>query len=155
MLIHLYYTLVSVSDCVGLCGDPGRPGNPGIQGTRGPTGIPGLPGPPGEPGLSRCPGLRKRDIEKLRVIVNTLSSNIPMHKSYFDAWRGRDHPPNTNQIFLRHYLEENIDVNKISSFNYSHAYADNNQFHIRRGNVLTTWATTKDEMLAKLEEYEK
>ena len=78
-----------------------------------------------------------------------------MYKSYFDAWRGNDHPPNKNQIILRHYLEEDRDVDKINSFNYTHAYADKNQFHIRRGNVLTTWATTKEEMFAKLEEYEK
>ncbi|XP_065901817.1 collagen alpha-1(III) chain-like isoform X2 [Dysidea avara] len=134
----------------GLCGDPGRPGNKGNPGIRGSAGPPGLPGAPGEPGLSRCPGLNKRDIENLRVVVNKL--NVPMHKSYFDAWRGQNHPLKPNEIILRHYLEED---NETSSFNYTHALADKSQFHIRRGTILTAWATNKEEMLSKLEEYEK
>ena len=137
---------------VGLRGDPGRPGTEGNPGVRGTPGLPGLPGAPGQKGLSRCPGLHKRDIKMLKVVVNTLSSNVPMHKSYFDAWTGHNLPLNPNEIILRHYLKEE---NETTSFNYTYKLSDKSQFHIRRGIVLTTWATSKQEMLSKLEEYEK
>jgi len=78
-----------------------------------------------------------------------------MHKSYFDAWRGHDLPSNPNEIILRHYLKEDNEINKTTSFNYTHELSDKSLFHIRRGNVLTTWVTSKQEMLAKLAEYEK
>ena len=78
-----------------------------------------------------------------------------MHKSYFDAWRSHNIPLNPNEIILRHYLEEDNEINKSTGFNYIHASSDKNQFHIRRGNVLTTWGISKQEMLAKLEVYEK
>jgi len=78
-----------------------------------------------------------------------------MHESYFDAWRGHNLPLNPNEIILRHYLEEDNQINSTNSYIYTDTYSDISQFHIRRGSVLTAWAINREEILAKLEEYEK
>jgi len=84
-----------------------------------------------------------------------INSTVFVHKSYFESWSGRIQPLKPYEIVLRHYLPDDVDLNHNNSYNLTAKRADRNQFQIRRGTSLTAWANNTDEILAKLEEYEK
>ena len=137
--------------CIGPPGDPGRSGDRGNPGIPGPQGEPGPRGAPGQSGISKCPGITEEDIRNIRMIIN---STVFVHKSYFDSWSGSIQPLKPYEIVLRHYLPDDVELYQ-NSYNLTAKRADKHQFQIRRGSSLTAWANNKDEILDKLEEYDR
>ena len=93
----------------------------------------------------------------MRSLLNSLDSDTVINQGYFDAWRGY-YQQNSDRFILRQYVYEDSQEkssNTISLHNFTEGAFDKSQFGIRRGSVLSVWAMSRKEIIAKLDEYEK